>query len=653
MTNTIAKIRVNQPDPPDSAPPPRRRGQHWLLAMVVAFCGGVALLWIAAGVRSSGRGLNVADESFYLLSYRWWNVDHRNFTGAQYFYGPVFDLLGHDIARLRLFRLATMVLVHLVFGWSFMRWLRLHRPAAPPTRWWEAAGIAAVVAAGGVACGWLPLSPGYNDVILLGALSAMSLVLCVARHARAGRRIPLRLPVAYGTLLPLLLVTKWSSLTTVLLTAAAAAVALGRQPGRAVVRLAVGVTAGTMGVLTVMFLVVPMPAALAELAAVNRLMSGNTSPSTLLSRYAEELFQLCYSSVDRYLLLFVAAAVVVGVSWVPAIRMAAGVLAVLALGLSIQQTLATDGVHGGAGYAGSYARTLLVALLVVLWIGLLAVDGERVRQARWVAGRSRADTPPARSSLGTAGVRSTLLLTALALLPIVQALGTTGGLTIRAIGGFAAWMAVMIAVGTGLEAASALVRGMVAAVLAVTVLAAGSVAVGGLWRYPYRTFPYRTATVAAAGLPPLASIRLNRATADALSEMGRQLRPFVEPAGRAMIGVPALVVAFGGRPVGEPWVGVPSRVAAGIRADCRGGAPWWARRPPVLLAAEPVPETEIRALRACGIDFGTGYRLLATYQLPVEPGRTMAVQVFVPAAEYVPVAGYPVVRAGPAPRGGR
>jgi hypothetical protein len=625
MTNTIAEIRLAQPDPRDSGPPPGRRGRHWLLGLMVVFAGGVALAWIAAGVRSSGRGLNIADESFYLLSYRWWNVDHRNFTGAQYFYGPVFDLLGHDIARFRLFRLLSIVAVHLVFGWSFMRWLRLHRPAAAATRLWEGAGIAAVVAAGGVACGWLPLSPGYNDAILLGALLAMSLVLCVAARTVQGRRIPLRLPIAYGAVLPLLLVTKWSSLATVLLTAGTAVVVLGRRPPRTVARLVVGVVAGTVAVLAVLSLLVSVPAALTQMVEVNRLMSANTSPFSLLSRYADELYRLFYGSVDQYLLLFVAAAVAVVVSWVPAIRRAAGVLAVVTLGLAIRQVVVTNGAHGGNGYAGAYTRTLLVALLVVLWIALLVVDGERVR-------RARADIPPAMSSLGTAGVRSWLVLAALALFPIVQALGTTGGLTIRAIGGFAAWMAVMIAVGTGLEAASALVRGMVAAVLAVTVLAAGSIAVGGLWRTPYRTFPYRTATATAVGLPPLASIRFNPATADALTEMGRQLRPFIEPPGRAMIGVPALVLAFGGRPVGEPWVGVPSRVEAGIRADCRDGAPWWATRPPVLLYAQPVSEGEIQALRACGIDFATGYRLLATYRLPVEPTRTIDVQVYVPVA---------------------
>ena len=81
-------------------------------------------------VLTAGHGFDITDEGFYLLSYRWWNVHHRNFTGAAYLYGPVFALLDHDIGALRIFRLLTVVGAHLAFGWCFMRWLRLRRPAA-------------------------------------------------------------------------------------------------------------------------------------------------------------------------------------------------------------------------------------------------------------------------------------------------------------------------------------------------------------------------------------------------------------------------------------------------------------------------------------------------------------------------------------------
>ena len=103
-----------------------------MYALATAFGIAVTLVWVVAGVRSSGRGLNPGDESFYLLSYRWWDVNLRTFTGMQYVYGPVFALLGHDIAALRVFRIATLVAVHLAFGWSLMTWLRTQRPAPPP-----------------------------------------------------------------------------------------------------------------------------------------------------------------------------------------------------------------------------------------------------------------------------------------------------------------------------------------------------------------------------------------------------------------------------------------------------------------------------------------------------------------------------------------
>ena len=137
-----------------------------------------------------GHGLDISDEGFYLLSYRWWDINLRTFTGVQYVYGPVFELLGFDIARLRLFRLGTIVVTHAALGFAFMRWLRTRRPEAPATPWWEAAGTAAVVACGGLVYGWLPLSPGYNDVALLGSMLLTAGVLWAAADVQAGRPHP-------------------------------------------------------------------------------------------------------------------------------------------------------------------------------------------------------------------------------------------------------------------------------------------------------------------------------------------------------------------------------------------------------------------------------------------------------------------------------
>lgn len=664
MTETVAGAR---PDVRESgaggsgravarARVPKRR----LLPGLAAACSAlVALVWISAGVRSAGRGLNMDDDAFYLISYRWWDVHHRNFTGAQYFYGPVFELLGYDIAGLRLFRLATIVAVHAVLGWSLMWWLRPQRPAAPATRLWEAAGTAAVVATGGVACGWFPLSPGYNDGALLGALLCMSFVLFAAGHLDRGRTVPLRLAVGYGATVPFMLLAKWSSVLVVLLTAAVAVMLFGRRPIRESVRMIAAVAAGTAAVTALLWVFVPVATAIREMARTNQLISASSgvSLSGRIIRYGQELYDLLTITLDRHSLLLIAAVAVVTASWLPALRMAAGAFAVVALGLTIQTVIVGDAVRGGAGNATAYGRTLFVALLVTVWLALLVVDSERVRRARWLAGQAPGEFAgrapgelagrapgeagsPTVSSMTASGPRRWLVLVALVLLPLAQAAGTTGSLLPRSIGGFAAWMAVMIAVCTGLEAASGPVRAMAGAVLVVTVVASGNIAVGGLWKHPYRTYPYAGATERAAGVPALASLRFNPVTAAAFAELRRQLRPLVEPAGRAMIGVPAVVLALDGRPVGEPWPR-PVGVAAGIHQACEDGRPWWGSRPPLLLYGEPVGRLEIEAFRTCGITFATDYRLLASYRLPAEPKKAIELRVFVPTAEFTEVPGYP------------
>src|SRR4051812_16259171 len=167
-------------EPIDHRPPGRGAGPHWLRAVTVAMAGA-ALLWMGAAVLCASRGIDISDESFYLLSYRWWNVNFDTFTGAQYFYGPVFQLLGHSIADLRIFKVVMLLLSHAAFGWAFMRWLRVQRPHAPTTRWWEAAGTAAIVACAGIVYSWLPLSPGYNDLALTCAVLAAGAALRITR----------------------------------------------------------------------------------------------------------------------------------------------------------------------------------------------------------------------------------------------------------------------------------------------------------------------------------------------------------------------------------------------------------------------------------------------------------------------------------------
>jgi hypothetical protein len=76
--------------------------------------------------------------------------------------------------------------------------------------------------------------------------------------------------------------------------------------------------------------------------------------------------------------------------------------------------------------------------------------------------------------------------------------------------------------------------------------------------------------------------------------------------------VPGLVFALDGRSVGEGWYSETDRrrTAAGIRASCPNGKGAWSSNLPVLLFNREVTETEVDALKACGLDFFGDYRRL-------------------------------------------
>ena len=84
--------------------------------------------WLITAILLAGRGLGKGNEGYYLLSYTYWDRNLRTFSGTQYLFGPVFDLLGNDISSLRILRALLVLVVHIAFAVAFMRWLRLQRP---------------------------------------------------------------------------------------------------------------------------------------------------------------------------------------------------------------------------------------------------------------------------------------------------------------------------------------------------------------------------------------------------------------------------------------------------------------------------------------------------------------------------------------------
>ena len=563
-----------EPVAPRTDPPPTRRRTG--PALVLAFAAAVTLVWTVTAARAADRGFDLTDEGFYLLSYRWWNADHRTFSGVRYLYGPVFALLGHDVAGLRLVRLGTVLAAHLIFGWAFMRWLRPRRPAAPPTRLWEAAGAACVMAAGGTMFSWLPHTPGYNDVVLLGALLTLAAVLSMDRPSfRPGW------PIMLGVVAVAMVLTKWSTVLWLIVLLLVGAVGLTRGRARAAGWITLG---AALAVGALHLLVVPLTVAVPEILTVNRLLSERSfAIPDLLHRYATSTRPTLVSTGRDYGLLLTAGVVAV-LARRPIPQAAAGVLGLAGLTWATVVTVRDGGLGGGPPNAMRFIVPMLAALAMAALVGTAA----RIDRGRaW------------------------LLLGAVAAMPVVTAFGTSNAPLKMAAPAFGAWVAVLIAVLTGIDRGAVLARGLVGAVVAGSLLVTVCVATGGIWRNPYREQPYDGATVA-SGVPALSGLELRPSQARDYRDLHAALAPYLTP-GRRIVGLDKMagvVFLLDGRTLGEGWYAPedPARTRAGIAAACADGAP---DQEPIVILNRPVRAADATVLASCGLDLRRDYRPLS------------------------------------------
>ncbi|TDO60919.1 hypothetical protein EV651_107192 [Kribbella sp. VKM Ac-2571] len=587
-----------------------------LLAGVIVVAGGLAAWWILTAGRAANEGFDITDEGYYLLSYRWWDSNPLALTGVQYLYGPVFEWFGYDIVKLRFFRLFTVVAVHLLFGYSFMRWLRGRRPGLPPTRLWEAAGTAVILAAGGMCYSWLPQSPGYNDVVLLGALTLVSCVLWMGAAVDRGTPVPSWIFVVAGLVIAMMVLAKWTSVVVIGLIVITAVVVLAGQGGRAVARGILFALGGlALVALVVQLFVVRLNVAVPGILDVNKFIAGTSySPAELLQLYWSSTIKLIGRTLSAHGLLLLATAVAVIARW-RRLRIAAAIFALAALVLSVRRVIVDDGAVGGSQHILMYAETLLAAVLVAVVAAAGAV----------IAGRFGL-TP--RSRLSRENTRTWVILTLLVLLPLVQAFGTNTPLFTIGFNAFAAWAAVMIAVLTGIWAVPIVARVTVGLVLVGSLVATSTIAYTGLFRYPYRSVGHSQLT-AASTIPAVDGLYLSPPAEENFSRLAADLRPYTDPPGRPMLAfdkMAGLVLMLGGRPLGEAWIAPKerARTAAGIEEVCRKERP---SRPPLVILNREISDVEINALRACGLDFHADYEQLAPAP------KTIGLQVWIPKAE--------------------
>lgn len=644
-------------DQPPAAPPKSTSPPWWssvsALRIVSLVMAGLTLIWSATAIVTASRGFDPTDEGGYLLSYRWWSENLRTFSGSQYLYGPVFELIGFDIAGLRIFRLVTVLAVTAAFGWSFMRWLRPRRSEAPPSRAWELGGALTIVCCGGMAYSWLPLSPGYNDVSMLGSLLIGAVVLRLAKDVPLGVRTAAWVPIGAGVVIVGMLLSKWSSSLVVVLVAGLVGLAIVWPAGlQAVLRIFGWSLAGVVGTLVVIqLLVVPLTEAVPAMIATNKLVAATAnSPSELLPLYLNSSKDLLLSMVANNFLLLVATIVAV-LSTGKAARRFALVFVVLALAVSVWRAIDAGQFVGGTQNLTVFSVPitlflvvpLLVAVTIIAALRLPAIESDEDEPQEAEPPKQPADVPIDRSSWPTIANdsgRTWLMVALLTMLPVLQGVGTGNPLYFMALNGFAAWAAVIIFVLTGVTATPLAVRVLMTAIAAGAAITATLIASTSLWLHPYRTAPSAEAMATAAGVSALTSLRLAPATAAAYAQLHQQLSAFIVPGGRYIMAfdeIPGVVLALDGRPVGEAWYSRvdPGRTAANIRSECANGRRPWGSRAPILIFDRRPTELETAAILSCGLSFKSDYRLLLT------PDATGGLAVFVPSRENPALVGEP------------
>lgn len=591
-----------------------RRGRPSLLLTAAAV---VALgSWVASAVVMSTRGVDLTDESFYLLSYRWWDSNPRNFSGAQYLFGPVFEALGHDVASLRLARLVLLLAAHGVFVLALRDHLR--RTARPPWAW-STPVMVLVLATGGISYGWLPQSPGYNDVALLGSLLIGAVALRCATATSRGTRLSSAWPLLAGSTLTAVALAKWSSALAVgVLTAAVITILLRRDP----VGLLRAAVAGLLGIVAFVVLfhltVAPWDEVLPPMRDVNRLVSGDTnSPSALL---------LLYATSTGWVLLTAALSALAGLlpTWclrrLPATTSRPPGLVVGALVAAVPAAAALPWLvsftlpQGGTGATWTYTVSIVAALLASLAATLLLPDepGSSPRP-------SRDDVRPDRVSRWSVAV---LLLG----LPAAQAFGTGNALYLVAIHGLTFWVAGALLGIADHPGANA--RRVGTSLVTTCALLVAVVATTGLTIHPYRADPIDQATATVPGSDNLAGVEVDPVLAARLGALISAVDQQA-PGGRPVYAVDelaGLVLALDRPPAGESWNSRldPERAAAGLLAYCKRDSEVAA---PIILADRPLGQSELETLQACGWPLYPAYRAFSP------PGGPDGVRLYVPDRE--------------------
>lgn len=566
---------------------------------IIAGLSLVSILgWAVPALVMVDKGFSVRDEGSYVLSYRWWDSNPYFVSEAQLFYGPLFDALNHDIAALRVVRLVMVIASNAGFAWAFASWLERHR-GHRPSRQRRTSIILLLTASGGAAYLWSPLTPGYYDLTADAALAIVALML--AALARESHPSAVN-PALVGFLAVVLVLTKWSTISVVLVTQVLVVGALARRSARGAAWYTSIVVAGVLATagLCHVFLfrldrVVP---ALVQVSGFTA--TGNHSMGFLVRTYVASTAGLGLAAL------------------VAAVPMVAGYLVAVRFAQRGESRLAGGSILGGVittgmfplavwRHGGTDPRLVMITILLAALIcAVVAATGSISRRPRF--GRPNAET----------GVLIVLLV-----VPVAQAAGTNVAWLYVALECLAMWVAIVLILVSRRPPARVVAFG-VSTYLAVLVMMVALVSGTMTLFSPFKTTGAGADTVLVAELNGL---RLAPEAARQVAALRSVLGPYVVPGTTPFLSLDelaGLTYQLGGVPVGSTWNDASADRTAGIlRLACRNGDVDPARAPIVIARHAPDPKVAA-ALRYCGFDYPSAYQPLAV------PGGPVGVQVLVP-----------------------
>jgi hypothetical protein len=210
----------------------------WLLLVVVVVQGAAFLI-------AAGRGLDLTDESYYLLKYRYWLEWPTVSLFGAYFSVP-YALFGHDVWAMRALGFVLLLGAGTWFGYEAS--LTFGALAGRTSR----EGLAAVAVASGAGLwnyygAWpVPYTPSYNLLTLLCALLALALALRLGRALLDGQSGLVMNAVLLGVVGSVAIASKFSSGVLVLMLSLAVVGTLGwrRLDAGSLSRMALALAAG-------------------------------------------------------------------------------------------------------------------------------------------------------------------------------------------------------------------------------------------------------------------------------------------------------------------------------------------------------------------------------------------------------------------------